>query len=58
MCNYSVSLSLVTIVLCIFLLGGCSRWDPQQTEKEDLLVQATIAKFKKADTSMQNYFVT
>ena len=54
--NYIVSLSIVTIALVVSIIGGCSGWDPEQAEKEDLLVQATIAQFKKADSSMQAYF--
>lgn len=42
--------------LFIFIIGGCSGWDPEQAQKDDLSVKATIAQFKKADPAMQTYF--
>lgn len=54
--NYFLLLILGTIILFIFAIGGCSGWDPQQAQKEDLTIQATVAQFKKADPSMQTYF--
>jgi len=54
--NQFVSLSIIAISLCTFIIAGCSGWDPEQAQKEDLIVQATIAQFKKADPSMQTYF--
>jgi len=53
--NYIVLLTIGTIAFFIFILGGCSGWDPEQAQKEDLTVQATIAQFIKADPSMQTY---
>lgn len=51
----TLSLTLMTLLVCLYI-AGCSGWDPQQSQKEDLAVQATIARFIKADSSIQTYF--
>ena len=54
--NHIVSFMIVSFMLLSFVISGCAGWDPNRAREEDLLVQATIAKFKKADSSMQTYF--
>ena len=41
------------VVLSISAWAG---WDPTREQKEKVAVQETIARFKKADSSMQVFF--
>lgn len=54
--SHIVPVSVGIVAFLVLALGGCSRWDPEQAQKEDVLVKATIAKFIKANAAIQTYF--
>ncbi|UCD32950.1 MAG: hypothetical protein JSW04_05270 [Desulfobacterales bacterium] len=51
-----VLMLMLTLLIAFPMLFACGGWDPQQEQKEETAVQATIASFKKADSTMQIYF--
>ena len=47
---------MLSILVILPLISACAAWDPNREQKEDTAVQVTIAKFKKADSTMNVYF--
>ena len=53
----SLALTLMLSILVVLpIISACAGWDPNREQKEEMAVQVTIAKFKKADSTMQIYF--
>ena len=48
--------SMLTLLIVLPLIFACAGWDPNREQKEETAVQATILRFKKADSTMQVYF--
>ncbi len=49
----TLMLSMLVVLPMIF---ACAGWDPNREQKEETAAQATIASFKKADSTMKIYF--
>ena len=52
-----LALTLMLSVLTILpLISACAGWDPNRERKEETAAQVTMARFKKADSTMKVYF--
>jgi lipid-binding SYLF domain-containing protein len=49
-------LLLLLIFTFMVVISACAGWDPNRAQKEETAVEMTIAKFKKADSTMAIYF--
>jgi len=47
---------IVTLLTCLLSIPAFSGWDPTREKREEAAAQETIARFKKADSTLQAFF--